>query len=46
MYAEGERSGKIRIPSWMEIETGNNGDGLLNLVPLNATVGEGVQVPT
>lgn len=40
MYAEGERSGKIRIPSWMEIEISNNGDGLLDLNVLNATVTE------
>lgn len=37
MYATNELSGKIRIPSWMQIETSSNGDGLLNLVPLNAT---------
>lgn len=37
MYAEGERSGKIRIPSWMQIETSSIGDGLLDLNVLNTT---------
>ncbi len=35
MYTEGERSGKIRIPSWMEIKISNNGDGLLDLNSLH-----------
>lgn len=38
MYAEGERSGKIRIPSWMEIKISNNGDGLLDLNVLDAAI--------
>lgn len=38
MYAEGERSGKIRIPSWTEIKISNNGDGLLDLDVLDATI--------
>lgn len=41
MYAEGERSGKIRIPSWMQIETSSIiGDGLLDLNPLHPALAE------